>query len=394
MTEGHPAPAWLRASGEARGIALLRLALVPLAIITEASYTDLGTDLFPWVVGALAVYAVLSLAVTFTEDAGARLPVLLALLDLVMVSLLVYTTGGPRSPLKFTFYVLPMGAALRLSPRLTASWAGLSVLAYLAVTVRNPVTTLPGDLDVLLDDSLALLWVSGAAVMLSALVGRRQQALVEFADMRRVLVQQALDAEAREQRRLAEALHDHAIQNVLLARQELTDVVRGVPGAEERARAALEETDRQLRHEVFSMHPLGLERAGLAAVLGDLAENAGRRGGFSADVQVDAGADGRGPQDLIAATARELLTNVAKHARATHVTVRLSVADGALGLRVTDDGRGMTPEQLENAVQSGHIGLAALTERIRGVDGTLDVDSAPGAGTTVHVRIPLPPEPG
>lgn len=334
------------------------------------------------------MYALLALASTVTGPADPRLPVLLAVLDLVMVSVLVFTTGGPRSSLKFTFYVLPIGAALRLSPRLTAGWAGLSVLAYLAVTVGHADTSLPGDYDLLLDDSLAPLWVSGAAVMLSALVGRRQRSLAELADTRSALVQQALDAEAREQRRLAEALHDHAIQNVLLARQDLTDVARGVPGAAERARAALDETDLQLRHEVFSMHPLGLERTGLAAVLRDLADDAARRGGFSVDVHVDEEADGRGPQDLIVATARELLVNAGKHARAAHVTVRLEATDGTLRLSVGDDGRGIPPARLEHAIAGGHIGLAALTERIRAVDGTLEVDSAPGTGTTVRVLIP------
>ena len=138
----------------------------------------------------------------------------------------------------------------------------------------------------LLEDTLSLLWVTGAAVMLSAMVGRRQRAIVEFAERAPELVQQALDAEANEQRRLAEALHDQAVQNVLLARQELTDMARGVPGAEQRARDALDETDRQLRHEIFAMHPLGLKQLGLKPVLDSPRDDAGHRAGLDATVSV------------------------------------------------------------------------------------------------------------
>jgi two-component system NarL family sensor kinase len=276
-----------------------------------------------------------------------------------------------------------------MSPRLTATWAGLAVLAYLAVTVRHPETRLPGDYDLIIEDSLSLLWVGGAAVMLSVLVGRRQAALVELAATRRALAQQALDAEARERRRLAEELHDHAIQNLLLARQEIPDIARGVPGAEQRARDALDATSRQLRQEVFSMHPLGLESAGLGAVLQDLADDAARRGGFTVTVTVEPQAQRGGPQDLIASAARELLINAARHARATHVAVRVTTTGEAMELEVQDDGVGIAPGRLEEAVGRGHIGVAAMIERIRAVDGRVEVHSTPGDGTTVQIAVPL-----
>jgi two-component system NarL family sensor kinase len=380
----------LGAASEARGIALLRIALVPIAALGESSNPPgVSSDFFPWVLGVMAVYAVLSLALTFTDVGDGWLPAVQATLDLVFVSLLVYSTGGPHSPLRYTFYVLPVAAALRLSPWLTATWAGLSLLAYLVVTVPHPETSLPGDYDVIIEDGLSLLWVGGAAVMLSVLVGRRQTALAELAATRRALVQQALDAEARERRRLAEELHDHAIQNVLLARQEIPDVARGVPGADQRARDALDATSRQLRQEVFRMHPLGLESAGLGAVLQDLADDAARRGGFTATVTVAPQAEHGGPQDLIASAARELLANAAKHARATHVGVRVTTTADAMELVVEDDGIGIAPGRLEEAVGRGHIGVAAMIERIRAVDGRVEVHTAPGDGTSVRISVPL-----
>lgn len=377
-----------RTTDEVRGIATLRLALVPIAALTQSSHDELRSDLYPWVLLAFGVYALASLLVTFANRRASRLSLIPALIDLCGVALLVYTTGGEHSPLRFAFYVLPIAAALRLSPKLTATWAAAAVLAYLAVTLPHPDTVLPSDLDRLFNDSLSQLWVGAAAVMLSAMVGQRQRALVEFAEMRRDLVQQALDARAHEQRRLAEALHDQAVQNVLLARQELTDVVRGVPGADERARAALDETDRQLRHEIFAMHPLGLEQAGLAAVLASLAENEAQRGAFTVTVEVSPGAERSDHRDLIIATARELLTNVGKHAGANHVTVRVRSEGDRLELTVADDGAGVRPEQVKQAVNGGHIGLATIRERIRSRAGRLDIDSSLGGGTTIKATIP------
>lgn len=379
----------LSARSTQRGIALLRAALVPIVLLGQS--TDgpgVSSEFFAWVAGVLAVYALASLAATFAAAPSDRLAAVQALLDLVFIALLVHASGGVRSPLQFTFYVLPIGAALRLSPKLTAAWAGLAVLAYLVVVVPHPATNLRRDLDVVVDDSLSLLWISAAAVMLSALVGRRQRELAALAATRQALVQQALDAEAREQRRLAEALHDHAIQNVLLARQEVTDLARGVPGAEQRARDALDETSRQLRREVFAMHPLGLERAGLGAVLQQLADDAARHGHFETTINVSAAGQDAGRQDLIVATARELLANAAKHAHAEHVAVRVEVVDGAIELTVADDGAGIAPGRLEDAITHGHIGLASVIERIRAIDGHVDVHSAVGDGTTVHVTIP------
>jgi len=375
-------------TSEVRGIAVLRLALLPIALLAQSHHTELSSSIFPWVIVGFGIYATLSLLVSFASPRPPRLSVAPAIVDLIAVALLVYSTGGEHSSLRFAFYVMPIGAALRLSPRLTATWGLASVLAYLAVTLPYPNNGLPHDPSEILDDSLSLLWVTGAAVMLSAMVGRRQRAIVEFAERRRELVQQALDAAANEQRRLAEALHDQAVQNVLLARQELTDMARGVAGAEQRARDALDETDRQLRHEIFAMHPLGLQQVGLRSVLDSLATNAAHQSGFTTSVSVTPAAERSGHHDLIVATVRELLTNVVKHAGAAHVDISVRSDQGVLRLMVADDGSGIGSAQLERALAEGHIGLAALRERVGSRSGRLAIATAPDAGTEIEVTLP------
>jgi two-component system NarL family sensor kinase len=368
----------------ARGIALLRLAFVPVAVV-QALSADVPVDAraFPAVLSGFAVYAVAMLM------RGRRAPPARAraLADLALIAALVYLSGGARSPLRFAFYALPVAAALRLSPRLTLAWAALAVGAYLAVAIPHPGTRLPGDLDVVAGEALSLAWVGAAAVMLSALAEHRERGIETLAAAGRRLVRQALDAEARERRRLAQALHDDAIQNLLLARQEVADVARGVPQAAERARRALDDVHRQLREEVFAMHPVGLERAGLAAVLRSFAAEAGRRGRFDAHVEVDPSAAGV-HDDLLMATARELLANAARHSRCSRVDVQVGIAGGNVRLTVTDDGGGFPAERLEQALAAGHIGLASIAERIRAVGGNVRIDSRQGRGTVVDASLP------
>lgn len=372
-----------------RGIALLRFALLPIALIELSSRkVDLPIDLYPFVVTFLAGSSIVLLVLAFLARARAPRPLTEAVLDLGMLAALVYTSGGAASPLRFAFYVMPIIAALRLSPMLTATWSALAVGAYLAVTVPHPRAGTPVRFTSVLDETLILVWVSAAAVMLSALVGRRTRAFAALAASRRRLVQQSLDAEARERRRLAQVLHDDAIQNVLLARQEVSDLARGVPGSADRARLALDETHRQLREEVFAMHPVGLERLGAAAVLQQLVDQAARRGNCEGRVHIEpAAAEVR--NDLLYASARELLANAAKHARASLIEVSLDARDGELVLTVADNGVGIEPGRLASALFDGHIGLAAAAERIRGVGGDLTVDGADRHGTTVTATIPI-----
>ena len=95
----------------------------------------------------------------------------------------------------------------------------------------------------------------------------------------------------------------------------------------------------------------------------------------------------RTPVDaLLLATARELLTNVVKHAQATRADVRLSVDGPDAVLVVADDGVGVDPQLVDRRAAEGHLGLVSRRVRIESAGGTLTV--APGAGTRVECRIP------
>ena len=120
---------------------------------------------------------------------------------------------------------------------------------------------------------------------------------------------------------------------------------------------------------------------------------------WSADSGVAATATVTGPpQPLPASTevtvlraAQEALANVARHARATEVSVTLSFLGDAVVLDVHDDGRGFDPAASPNG-SGGGFGLEALRQRVDGSGGYFGLETAPGGGTTVTVHVPLAAE--
>ncbi|MDA0350601.1 MAG: histidine kinase [Chloroflexi bacterium] len=86
---------------------------------------------------------------------------------------------------------------------------------------------------------------------------------------------------------------------------------------------------------------------------------------------------------------QEALANVRRHAAAARVSIRASVASDAFALSIEDDGRGFAPSARASDGRP-HFGLQTMAERASAVGGTLRVESAPGCGTTVRVRIPIP----
>ncbi len=92
-------------------------------------------------------------------------------------------------------------------------------------------------------------------------------------------------------------------------------------------------------------------------------------------------------EDPICRGVSEGLTNIARHAQASHVWVRIAPVDGSLVVEIGDDGGGFDPEQ--EAGRVGHYGLLGMRERARLAGGSLVVDTAPGKGTVLKLALPV-----
>jgi PAS domain S-box-containing protein len=228
-----------------------------------------------------------------------------------------------------------------------------------------------------------------ASVLGHALVGEEQRrALAEMSGQRGRLVAQALEAGEREQRNVADVLHDDVLQHLLFARQELTDAASEDESIL-RARSSVEAAASLLRRVVAGLHPVTLSHAGLAAALDQLAGEHRARTGLRTSVEVDPAAEGRYDR-LVVSLVRELLVNVAKHAGAARAAVTVELTGDRLLLRVADDGCGMTGDAFESALARGNIGLATARERVEAVGGMAKVcEGLEGRGTAVEIALPL-----
>lgn len=379
--EGRNAPA--------RTGALARLLLVPVLLAFEALETpNSAPDL--WfadpVLFALIAYAIAAAAYAFAARGDVPLAPF-AVVDVILLALVTCAEGGTTSDVRYMLFV-PVLVAVLTGPRLTLGLAGLSVAAFVAAAVGHPRFGDEAGPHVLAVHTFDLAWRAGLAVVVAILLERRAERIRELAESRRSLVTQALNAEARARRELSYALHDELVQRLLCAQQDLKVARRGRPEYVDRAEAALAGAVRALRHEIFRLHPHVLETAGLRAALDAVAGDQAR--GDAARPVVTVAPQATGIDDeLLFSLGRELLTNAARHAGARAVELTVERAGGQIVVRCRDDGRGMAPGRRGEALADGHLGLAACTERVEALGGSLEISSEPGSGTDVRATIPV-----
>lgn len=295
--------------------------------------------------------------------------------------------GDTATPLAASALSLPVLLTMTFSPR---GVLVVSALAALVLGVGFAPSVLDGSNAVrasALVLAAAYAWAVASSVVVAT--GRERLLRRRFAleQGRRRLLQHGLGVADAERQRLSEALHDGALQELMIAGQDLDEALEGDPAALDSARAALRAGVAQLRDAVTDLHPPALEHGGLRPALTSIVERACRRTGPAFEIEVGPQASGCN-DELMINLVRELATNVCKHANAEHLWIRALYLAGRLELVVADDGVGTTHDRIADAVADGHIGLAAARERVEADGGTLIVDSSPGYGTTVTASLP------
>jgi signal transduction histidine kinase len=204
-----------------------------------------------------------------------------------------------------------------------------------------------------------------------------------------------LAGQEAEGKRIARELHDSVSQdlcNLILDMAQLQQELLGSPGNVCDRINSQKEKLMDLSDEVSSvcrqLHPSVLERIGLNQAMEHLCQEFTERKGLHIRFS-----HGDSPASLPVASAlclyrvaQEGLRNIVRHARTKHATVLLSASGGCLHLSIEDDGVGFDSKKVSGKAR---LGLVSMQERVRLAGGSLSIQSEPGHGTRIDLRVPL-----
>jgi PAS domain S-box-containing protein len=211
------------------------------------------------------------------------------------------------------------------------------------------------------------------------------------------LLRQLVTAQEDERRRISRELHDSIGQ--LLA--GLTMAVKAARAADlpPRVHTVLDDVQRisdelsRSAHEfAVRLRPTALDDLGLVPAVEQLLAKIAARAPFEVDFHAQGMNGQRLPTEVetvLYRVVQEAVTNAVRHASPSHVSVLASRTDEDVTLAVEDDGIGFHPDRTHAATDHPPLGLVGMKERVGLIGGTLQVESSPGRGTTVIVRIPL-----
>lgn len=380
-----------------------------------------------WDIAVVAGSASIAMAIAFGLGPGTAAERAVAYVAIAAFALAYFLIARPAigaaSTVRFSVFLTTIAVVLAVGTAATEFLATLQVLAYPLAWVlgdtrrRGIVGSAVIAVAVMIGYAIgggftvgaivAGLTTAGFSFAFATAFGLWIASIAEYGEERARLLEEltAAQAEVRalshergaseERERLARDIHDTLAQTlaglVIFAeragrqsREGQTDAAAAtISTVEQVARDALAEA-RALVARTAAVP----DEPAFGAAVERLAERFRVHAGATIDVRVDdvAEALGRDRQVVLLRCVQEGLSNVARHAQATIVSVSVRESDGAALLQIADDGRGFDP-----AGTRGGFGLAGMGERVALAGGTFEVDSAPGAGTRVRVWMPVPP---
>lgn len=371
--------------------AVLRLPLIALigVLVWIWEVDHWLPQLYAAILGCYAVAAVVWLLAVLRGPMPRWADWASTIVDLAVIIALCVVSGGATAALLPVFFLLPISVAFQDRPALTAIIGAVTAGGYLTVWIfyskRDDKVGLP---NMVYTHFGFMVWMAVATTALSFVLARRAARLRALQEVRRQLVSEAMQSDERHNREVAEHLHDGPLQTLLAARMELEEARERHPDpALDLVYTALQETASGLRSTVTELHPQVLAQLGLTAGIRELLRQFQTR----YDVEVVAGleeVDKPASQSLLYRAARELLTNVGKHAGATTVWVDLVRRGDRVILTVADDGRGFDPDIVGTSLAAGHIGLGSLLARFDAMGGSMRIDAQTDRGTRVVATSP------
>ena len=195
-------------------------------------------------------------------------------------------------------------------------------------------------------------------------------------------------------KRIAYAVHDEAGQLLVAVHLALADVASELPEPQQvqftRIKELLNEVEKHLRRYSHELRPTILDDLGWVPAIRFLADGVSKRANLP--IHIDATVSGRLPSAIETTLYRivqEALTNAVKHAKAGNIWIRTWRENLVLCCSIRDDGSGFNIPQSQKPPLRKGLGLIAMRERVGAIGGTLQIESRPGNGTQLSIRLPL-----
>jgi signal transduction histidine kinase len=214
----------------------------------------------------------------------------------------------------------------------------------------------------------------------------------------RQLTRQLLLAQEEERKKISRELHDEIAQtltgiNVRLAtlKTSATHNTRGLQGKISSAQRMVERSVDIVHRFARELRPTVLDDLGLIPALHSFVKSFSKQTRVHVRLTVFAGVEklDNARRTTLYRVAQEALTNVARHAQASVVDVSIDKLPNGICMKIKDDGRSFQVDRVLRAKKNKRLGLLGMRERVEMVGGSLNVESAPGKGTTICAKIPV-----
>jgi signal transduction histidine kinase len=205
-------------------------------------------------------------------------------------------------------------------------------------------------------------------------------------------------AQEEERKQISRELHDEVVQTLVGINVQLSALSKGASVGLHTLKAKIVRTQRLVEHSVKAVHrfarelrPVVLDHLGLIPALHAYSKSLAARKKIRIRLTAFGGVEalGNAKRTVLYRVAQEALTNVGRHAQATHVSVSISEAPGAIRMEISDNGKSFPVEKTLLARNNKRLGLVGMRERVEMVGGTLTIESAPTTGTTIRAEIPF-----
>ncbi len=383
LLQRERAVAWLRVAFAAVAVLVIQLNPDRMVRFPKLSFFSLGTFL---------LYSVSVLYFTQRKrGSSSTISIITTALDVVWIAVVVFSTGGTRTPFFFYYSFPVITASIRWGLRgsIPVALIGVSIYGVIRLTLAAEAMDSPVGIDTILIRSLYLLLLAGIFGYISEFEKKQNQRLLALSKTA------AQAAALQERRRIMFELHDGILQSLatLILRMEgcrgrlpktQSELAEEMESLENLTRGSMKEIRQflagkdtqpiasgtlldKLREEMRFLH----EGLGLAVIVESQPE----------ELEL--------PKDVERETyyvLREALRNVTSHSHASRIEIQLQQSNGAFNGSLTDDGVGFDRANLRN--ENG-FGLSGMQQRMKKIGGELLVESSPGYGTKVSFVVPI-----